>query len=221
MSELAALCSPRSDGATWSTTRDGAAVLTTEGFNRGALDVAIDEDVALVRLAAYDPDRHGTNFVKRVVITVSPLAPPERTDFDVEISDAQGRAQVTIKLTGDDRLLLADGSEAERIQDVVERNLSSAKEGVFRQRAELPEVRFIPTVDGKPVELRALTWTETNRASGSFEVVNEATGDPVLFIEQLNDEGAGESGRLLVSKDLFAWAIDRDGKVVPRGTLRA
>lgn len=32
---------------------DAAAVITTEGFTKGALDVAVDADIALVRLDAY------------------------------------------------------------------------------------------------------------------------------------------------------------------------
>jgi hypothetical protein len=125
-----------------------AAVLTTEGFTRGAVKVAVDEDIALVRLAAYDPAKHGTNFVKRVSITVTPLAPPERRDFGYEVvHDAQGRTQVTIPpMTGADHLSLADGSPAERIQDGVERNASPSQEGVIKQRAELPPGRFVPTL---------------------------------------------------------------------------
>jgi restriction endonuclease len=200
---------------------DAAVVLSTEGFTNGALNVAINEDIALVRLAAYDPTKHGTDFAKRIVISAKPLAPPERSDFDVEVADPHGRTEVTIQLTGDDHLLLADGSPAERIQGIVERHISPAQEGQFRRRAELPPGRFIPTVDGEPVELRVLSWTETSRSAGTFEIVHEAKGEPVLFMEQINDEGEGESGRLLVSEDLFARGIDNDGNVLARGTLGA
>jgi restriction endonuclease len=157
---------------------DAAVILSTEGFKRGAMNVAIDENIALVRLAAYDPAKYGTNFATRIAITAKPLAPPERSDFDVEVADAHGRTEVTIQLTGDDHLLLADGSPAERIQDIVERHMSPAQEGQFRRRAELPAGRFIPTVDGEPVELRVLSWTETNRSAGTFEIVHKAKGEP-------------------------------------------
>jgi hypothetical protein len=55
----------------------------------------------------------------------------------------------------------------------------------------------------------ALTW------------VTEATDEPVLFIEQLDDTGEGLDARLLVSEKLFAWDIDNEGNVVRRGTLSA
>jgi hypothetical protein len=125
---------------------------------------------------------------------------------------------VRVQLTGADHLLHGDGTPAERIMDVLRANASPMQEGVFQQRADLPPGRYIPTSDGPPVEIRALTWTETNHRD-TFEVVQEAVGDPVLFLEELDESGEGHSGRLLVSEDLFAWDIDNQGNVVPRGNL--
>lgn len=44
-------------------------------------------------------------------------------------------------------------------------------------------------------------------------------GDPVLVLEQLDGDGELESGRVVVDQDLFAWDLDEDGNVVPRGQL--
>ncbi len=197
---------------------DAAAVITTEGFTKGALDVAVDADIALVRLDAYDPERHGTNFVRSVVLTVNNYF-PVHSDFDIEIVDTDGsREALEVKVTGADHLLHGDGSRAERILDVLQANASPMEEGVFRQRAALPPGRFIPTVDGPAVEIQALMWTETNHLD-TFEVVHEAKGDPVLFLKQLDETGEGGAARLLISQDLFAWDVDAQGNVVPRGNL--
>ena len=196
---------------------DAAAVLSTAGFTSGALNVALDEDIAFVRLAAYDPEKHGTNFVRRVEITAR-MYTRCISDFDMEFGSSVPADREHIKLSGADHLPHADGSPAERIMDMLRANAARMEEGAFRQRAQLPPRRFVPTVEGPAVEIRALSWTETNHLH-EFEVVHEAEGDPVLFMEQINVRGEGESGRLLMSEDLFAWDIDGDSNVVPRGTL--
>jgi hypothetical protein len=198
---------------------DAAVILSTEGFTSGALNVAIDEDIALVRLAAYDPAKYGTNFATRIVVTTR-MYTPAHSGFNYELGDTTGLSgfvEIPAK-TGAAHFVHADGSPAEQVMDVLRANASPMQEGEFRQRAELKPGRYLRSVDGSMVEMAAITWTETNRLH-EFEVVHEAEGNPVLFMEQINDEGEGESGRLLVSEDLFAWDIDGDGNVVARGTL--
>jgi hypothetical protein len=197
---------------------DAAVILTTEGFKRGAVNVAVDEDIALIRLAAYVPAKHGRNFATRISVTMK-MYTPVHSDFDIELaSSVNVDEELQVKLTGADHLLYADGTPAERIFDVLRANASPMEEGAFRQRADLPPGRFVPSIEGPAIEIRALTWTETNHLR-TFEDVHEAEGTPVLFMEQLNDKGEGESGQLLVSEKLFAWDIDNQGNVVPRGNL--
>ncbi len=200
---------------------DVAAIMTREGFTQGAIDVAVDEQIALIHLDAYDPLKHGTNFAKRISVTFTALAPPVYSDFDVVLIDTSGeRGAVSISVTGDDHLLHADGSPAERIETLLSSQLSRPQEGEFRRRISLPEGRFIETVDGPPIEIRSLSWTETNHGT-SFEMVHEATGTPVLLLQQLDGEGGFSESRLLISEDLFAWNIDEKNEVVPRGPLLA
>jgi hypothetical protein len=153
---------------------EAAAILTTEGFKRGALNVAIDEDIALVRLAPYDPAKHGTNFATRITVTMNRYT-QVHFDFGCEVGDTAGlTGSVHIPaMTGEDHFLLQDGSAAVRLLDVLRANASPTEEGSLRQRAELKPGRFLPTVEGPAVEIAAMT--ETNHLHMS-EIVHEAEG---------------------------------------------
>ena len=195
---------------------DAAAIVTTKGFARGARLVAVDEAIAMIRLRAFDPE-NPDQFVRKVVMTIEALV-PSITDFGVEVSPNQRDETVEIRLLGDDRLLHLDGSRAETPNELVQAHGSISGVGSFPKRVEFSDERLIPVVHGDPVRIRALTWVETV-ASTSQQVVCEARGEPVLVVEQLDENEATLSGRVVVDRDLFAWMIDDDGNVVPRGGL--
>lgn len=48
---------------------DAAAVITTNGYTAGAIAVAVDEDIALLRLRAFDPETAGA-YVKTITLTI-------------------------------------------------------------------------------------------------------------------------------------------------------
>lgn len=196
---------------------DAAAVITTKGFTLGARMVALDEDIALVRLRAFDPT-NPERFIRKVVVTMSMLM-PTFSDFDLEFVPGQARAgSVHVRLDGADRLLAVDGSPAETIADVLRAHAAPLEAGAFRRRAAFASHRLIPVVDGDPLEVSALEWTET-LVEAKHEIVTEGRGNPVLVVEQLDEHGEVTAGRVVVDVDLFAWDIDSEGNVTPRGPL--
>jgi hypothetical protein len=197
---------------------DAAAVITTEGFSRGALKVAADEDISLVRLAAYDPARHGTNFATRITVTVNQFN-LVHSEFRAEVIERPESPidMTSVRIDTGAHLRHEDGSAAERIKDVLLAHASPRQEGVFHQRADLASGRFLPTENGA-VEIRALTWTETNHLA-TYDIVHEAKGEPVLLLEEVDHATGHHPGRLVVSEDLFAWDIDDQGNVVARGSV--
>ena len=196
---------------------DAAAVVTTKGFARRARLVALDEAIAMIRLRAFDPE-NPDQFVRKVEMIIEALV-PSITDFGVEVSPTQRRDEtVEIRLLGDDRLLHLDGSRAETPNELARAHGSISGVGSFPKRVEFSDERVIPVVHGDPVRIRALTWVETV-ASTSQQVVCEARGEPVLVVEQLDENEATLSGCVVVDRDLFAWMIDDQGNVVPRGGL--
>jgi hypothetical protein len=95
------------------------------------------------------------------------------------------------------------------------------EQGVFHRRAEFPPgERFITTVDGPPLEIRWLSWTVTQRGS-PIVTTQEFTGDPVLVLHQLDEDGNTKCGKLVISEDLWAWDINETNTVVARGQLLA
>jgi hypothetical protein len=196
-----------------------AAVVTTKGFTKGALAVAEDEDIALIVLRHYDPATETANFVKKVQITINALV-PEFTAFDVVRAPATETAlsEFMVALHGDDRLLYLDGSPAESFAELLKSQSSPPAAGEYDQRVDFSKPRLLSTIDGEQIAIVALTWKEILHEHTSV-VTSEMKGDPVLVIQQLDANGEPVSGHLVVSEDLYAWQIDSDGHVLPRGQL--
>jgi hypothetical protein len=197
---------------------DAAAVITTKGFKKGARNVAVDENIALIRLRHFAPEAADKGYyVMKVVVTMDALF-PTYSDFDVVLGPhANLQNPVSISLTGNDRLLYTDGSSAERLIDILEEH-SAFQQGKYQRRAEFDDGRLIVPNAGPPVPIVALVWSEELVPhTNTFESVLQGT--PVLAVEQLDGNGAVTAGRLVVSEDLYAWEINGAGQVQPKGQL--
>ncbi len=197
-----------------------AAVMTTKGFTDGARRVAVDEDIALLLLRSFDAGTDEGTYIRRIETTIR-MYVPHFSDFDVEIAADHGLPlgePFRIALSAADHLSYEDGSPAEVIFDVMRSHAAPMNEGVYRRCAQFDEARLIPTVEGQLVAIRALTWTETV-TQGTTTTITEAEGEPMLVVQQLDDRGSVDSGRILVDRDLYAWEIDSDGRVRARGRL--
>jgi hypothetical protein len=196
---------------------DAAMTVTTKGFTSGAVDVAVDEDIAMVVLREVRPD---DRFVMGYRIELSPwgrqwssvqfLAPK-----DSEMSE--GKAGL---MTTEERFLHPDGTPAEKLSEVLGSKYVAWQEGVFHHEVRFDGGRIAPLDDGQRVPIIGIKWTETVSKSTPVVAEHQDDGEPCLVVEQLNDGGGvDQDSRLLVDRHLNAWEITADGSVVQRGEL--
>jgi hypothetical protein len=198
---------------------DAAMVVTTVGFTAGAMDVAVDGDIAMVILRDFRPD--DGPFVMGFELKVGmPAKEYEDFDFDIDRSSLPETGTLRFKVLGTDRLLDLDGSPAETVAEILGANGAKLAdgEGEFQCSADLRPGRLIAAEDGTAVPITAIRWTEKVRFDG-VTVSHQAEGDPELVVEQLDENGRPDSSRLVVDRHLNAWDIDDAGEVRPRGQL--
>ncbi|HEX3512044.1 MAG TPA: restriction endonuclease [Solirubrobacteraceae bacterium] len=200
---------------------DGAAVITTKGYTTGAIAVAVDENIALLRLRAFDPE-NPTPYVKTIVLTIEPVT-STYSDINIELMPDHGLPPGTefrAQAAGNDYLLHLDGSQAETFRELLQGQEATvqAEAGSYPRRIAFSDGRLLPVGDGATVPVAALSWTETVHR-GSHTTRTERQGDPMLVLEQLNEKGELEHDRVVIDRDLFAWDIDDHGNVTQRGQL--
>ncbi len=197
------------------------AIVTTVGFTAGARDVAADRGIAMVRVRGYDRKRDDGRFLRRVELTLDVFSPPIVTDFRVEIGEIDGNVLGGRASYGTDTALQRDDSSAaETLAEIIMANSAGLVEGDFDRRVNFSERRWLP-VEGGRAAISAITWHERVARGEPSVTVIEAEGDPVLVVEQFDEKGEVESGRLVVDRHLWAWDLDADNNVVPRGQLDA
>ncbi|HUC07948.1 MAG TPA: restriction endonuclease, partial [Solirubrobacterales bacterium] len=197
---------------------DAAMVLTTKGSTSGAVDVAVDESVAMVILRKYE--RNDGPFVMEIVINVAiPDTTYESWDLEIEAGTSDKR-ELSLRLDADFRLRHLDGTAAERLGDLIDSNGTplAEGEGTFQRSVTLDGGRLVTAVDGTEARLTEISWVEKIRMDG-ITTTHKAEGKPCLVVEQLDDNGEPQPGRLVVDEHLYAWRINEDGTVVPQGDL--
>ncbi len=203
---------------------DTAAIITTEGFTSGAVDVADDERISRLVIQAYDPVAHPGPYVMRITLQIRADS-VRHTDFDAQLADPASLScdEIRLEFTTQGEFLAADRSTAAQMRDVLQRPTEATRVDAQTRRCrfECPEGWFLPTADGHVVAISELSWTETIiEGKKPTEIVIEANGEPVLVVEEF-PPGEASSERVVVDGDLFAWDIGEDGQVVARGKLAA
>lgn len=195
---------------------DAAMAVTTKGFTSGAVDVAVDEDIAMVVLREV---RAEDKFVMRYRFEISPWG-HDWTDVkflaapDSEVSEGQpGR------MNTEDRLLHADGTPAETLKEVLDSKSVPWKEGVFDHEIRFEDGRTALLDSGLQIPIIGISWTETVSRSSPIVSEHHEDGKPCLVVEQIDDKGEGQDSRLFVDRHLNAWELDDAGEVRPRGPL--
>jgi hypothetical protein len=198
----------------------GAAMaVTTVGFTSGAVDVAVDEDLAMVVLR--EPRDDDGPFARKITVEIRVLSPvrssiqlliPENSDLPDGVP--------TGAMTDQFQFLHLDGSLAETLAQILEANSTPLAdgEGVFERSADFGAGRLAGAADGTPFRVSGLRWTETVQAM-TETVTHEAEGKPCLVLQQLDEHGEPHGTRLVVDRHLYAWDIGEDGTVVSRGEL--
>jgi hypothetical protein len=118
------------------------AVITTERTTRGARNVAVDRNIAMVMMRAYDPARDAGRFFMRVEVSIAAVNPPEISDVLPELGAVEGSPTAT-HLTANTQVRLErdDGSPAETIAELMEANGRWAEVGEFDRDAVPAERR--------------------------------------------------------------------------------
>lgn len=195
---------------------DAAMAVTTKGFTGGAIDVAVDENIAMVVLREVRPDE---SFVRSIEIqtviwgsdwsNVQVLADP-----DAEVSDGQAGHMNT-----EDRFVYIDGSPAESLREIFQSRSTTRQEGVFDHEVRFEGGRLAPMATGRSIPIVGIKWTETVSKSSPHKSVTKAEGEPCLVVEQLDEDGTPVRPRLVVDRHLNAWDITENGAVVEKGSL--
>lgn len=197
---------------------DAAMAVTTKGFTRGAVNVAVDEDLAMVILRQVRPDDH---FVMGYRFELTPVG-HDWSDVQFLVGEESGTADGQPRyMETTDRLLNRDGTAAERLVDVLHSQGGGWEAGTFDREVRFEGGRIAPTSDGGEVAIIGIRWKETVSRGAPAVGERQETGKPSLVIEQLDDKGVPQSSRLLVDRHLNAWDIDSEGAIVSRGSLAA
>lgn len=195
---------------------DAAMAVTTKGFTAGAIDVAVDEDIAIVLLREVRPDEH---FVMGFKLELFPVGSQWSNVQFLVSRDAADHEGQQGGMTTEDHLLYLDGKPAEPLGEVLESQSGGLEEGVFEREIRFEDGRLAPISTGQSVPIVGIKWTETVSKSSPYVTESHETGKPCLVVEQLNEDGQPERPRLVVDSHLNAWDIAEDGTVVERGKL--
>jgi hypothetical protein len=199
---------------------DSGAMITTRGYTAGAVAVAADRGITLVRLRPFDPENSGP-YVKTISLTIVAIG-SSHVDITVQVMAAALPAAggQSLRMSTDTVLLDRDRSPAETLGDVFRANTApiEAEPGRYSREVKFGGQRLFPVPGGEPLPLAAITWTEVVSHS-PHTTVTEFEGEPMLILEQYNDQGEIESGRMVVDRELYAWDIAPDGRVTGRGPL--
>jgi Restriction endonuclease len=198
---------------------DAAMAVTTKGFTSGALDVAVDENVAMMLLRELRDD--DGPFVMEVSTEIRLLV-PTRSSVQLLVPENFGLPEgvPTEAMTDQFQFLHLDGSPAETLARILEANSTPLAdgEGAFERSADFGAGRLVRARDGTPFRVSGLRWTEAVEAM-THSFTHKAEGEPCLVLEQLDEDGEPHATRLVVDQHLYAWRIGEDGVVVPQGDL--
>lgn len=99
---------------------DAGAVLTTKGYTAGARDVAVDNDIAPLRLHPFDPE-NPDQYLKRITLSIS-ASGTDYSGWDIELHPTASFPPGTtfnIAIAGTERLKSLDGADAETLAEVI------------------------------------------------------------------------------------------------------
>ncbi len=195
---------------------DAAMAVTTRGFTGGAIDVAVDENIAMVLLREVQPDE---KFVMSIEVKTV-LWGHDWSNVQILIaSDAEVSDGELGHMSTEDHFLHADGTPAETLGEIFQSQSVAWQEGVFDREVRFKDARLAQTTTGHRIPVIGIKWTETASKSSPHESVTKEEGKPCLVVEQLDKDGNSEHPRLIVDRHLNAWDITEDGTVLERGRL--
>ncbi len=134
---------------------DGGAVITTRGFTAGAVAVAADENIALLRLRPFDPE-NPEPYIKTISLTIVTIG-SSHVDVNVAVmADAlPAAAEQPLRVSTDTVLLHPDGSPAETLRDVFQEQTApiDAPPGSYPREVTFDGERLFPVPGSQPLPL--------------------------------------------------------------------
>jgi len=189
--------------------------VTTVGFTKGAFKVAVDNDIALVRIRPYDPSVH---YISQATAEFT-IPFPTRSSIEPLPLPGETLPECAGAVSQFDVLLQLDGSEAELVSEVLNQHAQPAAGQPQERVATFADGRLLARDEGEdPLRLGGLRWTET-LLHHTQRVTVGSDSQPRLIVEQVDESGEFASGTVMVDDKLFAWDIDAKGNVTPRGQL--
>ena len=191
-----------------------AAMITKRAFTKGARDTAIDHDLAMLRLRAYDPAVDDGTWIKKVSVDIKFGATVRDSPAVLVDGEWRDAKKLGIRTEG---WMDVFGTAGQRLGNV---------EGLFVHGMVIHENDGVTRkgfgIDGDPVQVEGssglvkimgLQWNE-RLVTDTVPVVSEATGTPRLVLQQLDEKGERTDGKVMVDEKLLAWKVDDDGRVV-------
>jgi len=188
--------------------------VTTVGFTKGAINVAKDNDIALVRIRPYDPS---VNYISKATIELT-IPFPTRSPLEPIPLPGEALPDGAGTVSPFDILLYLDGSEAELVSEVLEKHAQPVVGKPQERVATFADGRLLQLDEGDALRLGGMRWTETLHQH-TEKITVGSDSEPRLIIEQVDESGEFAGGRVMVDDKLLAWDIDADGNVIRRRQL--
>jgi hypothetical protein len=198
-----------------------AIVVRTVGFTQGAIDVAYDEHVRLVRIHPLAVDEHWHGVVKEIRLRGS-IAAPELIHVQWRAVDPAAVAELSAEgidcVRGEDydletdRVEHEDGSRAESAAELMDRHPSPHENGEFSYEVALDGPRYLRIDDDRRIAVRSLEWTERVSVAEVSSVIGPRSPGRILVEEVTASDR--QAKRVLMDHQLRVWQIDADGRLV-------
>lgn len=198
-----------------------AMVVSTVGFTSGAIDVATDEGVRLVRVHALAENEQWYGVVKEIrmqgtfgTCNVVELQWRAVDPSIVESLKRDGKYSTWGTAPLETGVEYEDGSPAEIVSDLMKLSPSPHKTGRYDHEVPLSGTRFLRLDDETRIEVQSLTWIEDVHIAE----VTHTFGPPSpgrLLVEEVVSEGAVKK-RVLMDHELRTLQIEDSGHVTPK-----
>ncbi|MEA2185756.1 MAG: Restriction endonuclease [Solirubrobacteraceae bacterium] len=202
-----------------------AVVVSIVGFTAGAIAVAAEEGVLLLRVSRLAPDDHWHGIVKEIRMRGTFVAPAIVEMHWVAVNPAEAAALASDPEASwsferdpfEDRVEAKNGTPAERLGDLLAQCPSPSEPGRYQHEVSLDDIRYV-RISGTRVAVRALRWVEEITVSRIESVAGPASPG-VILVERVTANGA-EPIRVLMDHELRAWRIAEDRRLVSVGGVR-
>ena len=199
---------------------DAVAVVTRKGFKKGALGVAADAGVTLVRLRPYEAERDDGTWIQNVNVTMR-MGFPVFVDVEFVTASASD-AQALQGVRTPDWMSVCDmqGELAETFQELWQTgSMEDQADGTRRGSLDLPDRRMVQSHDGTWIPIQGIRWTQ--KIIETEETINVAAkGKPLLVLQQLDEKGNAAFGKVIADERLSVWEIDASGNVSSRSAIQ-